>query len=76
MKEMKVMSLLLALCLALTGCGPAQSTADEPNDRETGPDAPAAAGLPRTASPETSALILFYYDGATVTSRTLSFAAY
>ena len=71
MKRIQMFSLLLALCLALTGCGGAQSAADEPNDRETGPDAPAAAGLLQTASPETSALILYCYDGETVTSRTL-----
>lgn len=71
MKRIQMCSLLLALCLALTGCGAAQSTADEPNDREAGPDAPAAAGLLQTASPETSALILYCYDGETVTSRTL-----
>ena len=71
MKQMKVMSLLLALCLALTGCGPAQSTAGEPNVKEAEPGEPVAAGLLQTASPETSALILYYYDGETVTSRTL-----
>ena len=71
MNHIRMFSLLLALCLALTGCGGAQSTAGEPNVKEAEPGEPVAAGLLQTASPETSALILYYYDGETVTSRTL-----
>ncbi|MGM9538414.1 MAG: immunoglobulin-like domain-containing protein [Candidatus Onthomonas sp.] len=71
MKQMKAISLQLALCLALTGCGAAEITSDEPGCEAVEPGASVAAGLLQTASPETSALILFYYDGETVTSRTL-----
>lgn len=61
----RLLPVLLALCL-LTGCG--ETKRPDPPQPEPSPE---SGNLLETASPETSALILYCYDGETVTARYL-----